>query len=243
MDDFLKLLHKSRPTIFPGVPTIFVAIINHPKISEYDLSSVRFCITGSAPMPVEILTQFEKMTGSVIVEGFGLSESSPVTHVNPIGGVRKPGSIGLPVPDTDARLVSLDLSEQDVPVGEEGELIVTGPQVMKGYWNMPDETTNVLRDGWLYTGDIAKMDEEGYFYIVDRKKDMVIAGGFNIYPREVEEVLYQHPKVMDAVIIGIPDPYRGETVKAYRGAKTRCGADGKGSPGLLQDQVGGLQNA
>lgn len=215
VDDFLKLLHKSRPTIFPGVPTIFVAIINHPKVSEYDLSSVRFCITGSAPMPVEVLTQFEKMTGSVIVEGFGLSESSPVTHVNPIGGVRKPGSIGLPVPDTDARLVSLDLSDQDVPVGEEGELIVTGPQVMKGYWNMPDETTNVLRDGWLYTGDIAKMDEEGYFYIVDRKKDMVIAGGFNIYPREVEEVLYQHPKVMDAVIIGIPDPYRGETVKAY----------------------------
>jgi long-chain acyl-CoA synthetase len=215
VDEFLKLLHKSRPTIFPGVPTIFVAIVNHPKITEYDLSSIRFCITGSAPMPVEILTQFEKMTGSVIVEGFGLSESSPVTHVNPIGGVRKPGSIGLPVSDTDARLVPLSLSDQDVPVGEEGELVIKGPQVMKGYWNMPDETTQVLRDGWLYTGDIAKMDEDGYFYIVDRKKDMVIAGGYNIYPREIEEVLYMHPKVMDAVIIGIPDPYRGETVKAF----------------------------
>jgi len=215
VDEFLKLLHKSKPTIFPGVPTIFVAIVNHPKIADYDLSSIRFCITGSAPMPVEILTQFEKMTGSVIVEGFGLSESSPVTHVNPIGGVRKPGSIGLPVSDTDARLVPLDLSEQEVPVGEEGELVVKGPQVMKGYWNMPDETNQVLRDGWLYTGDIAKMDEDGYFYIVDRKKDMVIAGGYNIYPREIEEVLYMHPKVMDAVIIGIPDPYRGETVKAF----------------------------
>lgn len=215
VDEFLKLLQKSKPTIFPGVPTIFVAIVNHPKIADYDLSSIRFCITGSAPMPVEILTQFEKMTGSVIVEGFGLSESSPVTHVNPIGGVRKPGSIGLPVSDTDARLVPLDLSEQEVPVGEEGELVVKGPQVMKGYWNMPDETNQVLRDGWLYTGDIAKMDEDGYFYIVDRKKDMVIAGGYNIYPREIEEVLYMHPKVMDAVIIGIPDPYRGETVKAF----------------------------
>jgi long-chain acyl-CoA synthetase len=215
VDEFLKLLHKSKPTIFPGVPTIFVAIVNHPKIADYDLSSIRFCITGSAPMPVEILTQFEKMTGSVIVEGFGLSESSPVTHVNPIGGVRKPGSIGLPVSDTDARLVPLDLSDHDVPVGEEGELVVKGPQVMKGYWNMPDETNQVLRDGWLYTGDIAKMDEDGYFYIVDRKKDMVIAGGYNIYPREIEEVLYMHPKVMDAVIIGIPDPYRGETVKAF----------------------------
>jgi long-chain acyl-CoA synthetase len=215
VDEFLKLLHKSRPTIFPGVPTIFVAIVNHPKIAEFDLSSIRFCITGSAPMPVEILTQFEKMTGSVIVEGFGLSESSPVTHVNPIGGVRKPGSIGLPVSDTDARLVPLDLGEQDVPVGEEGELVIKGPQVMKGYWNMPDETHQVLRDGWLYTGDIAKMDEDGYFYIVDRKKDMVIAGGYNIYPREIEEVLYMHPKVMDAVIIGIPDPYRGESVKAF----------------------------
>jgi long-chain acyl-CoA synthetase len=215
VDEFLKLLQKSKPTIFPGVPTIFVAIVNHPKIADYDLSSIRFCITGSAPMPVEILTQFEKMTGSVIVEGFGLSESSPVTHVNPIGGVRKPGSIGLPVSDTDARLVPLDLSDHDVPVGEEGELVVKGPQVMKGYWNMPDETNQVLRDGWLYTGDIAKMDEDGYFYIVDRKKDMVIAGGYNIYPREIEEVLYMHPKVMDAVIIGIPDPYRGEIVKAF----------------------------
>jgi long-chain acyl-CoA synthetase len=215
VDGFLKLLHKSRPTIFPGVPTIFLAIVNHPKISEYDLSSVRFCITGSAPMPLEILTKFETMTGSVIVEGFGLSESSPVTHVNPIDGVRKPGSIGLPVPDTDARVVQLDGSEQDVSVGEVGELIVRGPQVMKGYWNMPEETVHALRAGWLYTGDIAKMDEDGYFYIVDRKKDMVIAGGFNIYPREIEEVLYQHPKVLDAVVIGIPDPYRGETVKAF----------------------------
>jgi long-chain acyl-CoA synthetase len=197
------------------VPTIFIAIVNHPKIDQYDLSSIQFCITGSAPMPVEIIHRFEGLTGSVIVEGFGLSEASPVTHVNPVVGVRKPGSIGMPVPDTDAKVVHLELGSQEMPIGTEGELIVRGPQVMRGYWQMPQESAAILRDGWLYTGDIAKMDEDGYFYIVDRKKDMVIAGGYNIYPREIEEVLYEHPKIMDAVAIGVPDPYRGETVKAF----------------------------
>jgi long-chain acyl-CoA synthetase len=215
VNEFLKLLHKSRPSIFPGVPTIFIAIVNHPRIEQYDLSSIQFCITGSAPMPVEIIHRFEGLTGSVIVEGFGLSESSPVTHVNPVVGVRKPGSIGMPVPDTDAKVVHLDSGIEEMPIDTEGELIVRGPQVMRGYWQLPQESASALRDGWLYTGDIAKMDEDGYFYIVDRKKDMVIAGGYNIYPREIEEVLYEHPKVMDAVAIGVPDPYRGETVKAF----------------------------
>lgn len=213
--EFIKVLHKSKPTIFPGVPTIYVAIVNHPKIKQYDLSSIRFCITGSAPMPVEIIKQFEEMTGAAILEGYGLSEASPVTHVNPIEGVRKPGSIGIALPGTDYKIMDIETGTQELDLGEEGELVVRGPQVMKGYWNMPEETEATLRDGWLYTGDIGKMDEDGYVFIVDRKKDMIIAGGYNIYPREVDEILYEHPKILDAVTVGVPDPYRGETVKAF----------------------------
>jgi long-chain acyl-CoA synthetase len=212
---FLKILHKSKPTLFPGVPTLFIAIVNHPRIHSYDLSSIRYCITGSAPMPVEVLRKFEELTGSVIIEGYGLTESSPVTHANPLQGVRKVGSIGIPLPDTDARVVDMDLGAREMPAGEPGELIVKGPQVMKGYWKMDSETAIALRDGWLYTGDIATMDEAGYVFIVDRKKDMIIAGGYNVYPREIEEVLYEHPKVLDTVSIGVPHAYRGETVKVF----------------------------
>jgi len=215
IDAFLKTLHKTRPTLFPAVPTIFVAMINHPKIQSHDLSSLRFCITGSAPMPLEVLRKFEELTGSIVVEGYGLSEASPVTHCNPIAGARKSGSIGIPVPDTDCKIVDLAEGIHEQPLGEVGELVVRGPQVMSGYWRMPEETANYLREGWLYTGDIAKMDEEGYCFIVDRKKDMIIAGGYNIYPREIDEVLYEHPCILDAVAVGVPDPYRGETVKAF----------------------------
>ncbi len=215
IDQFLKILHKSKPTLFPGVPTLFIAIVHHPRIQSFDLSSIRYCITGSAPMPVEVLRKFEELTGSVIIEGFGLTESSPVTHANPLQGKRKIGSIGIPLPSTEARVVPLDLGADEIPPGEPGELVVRGPQVMKGYWKMGEETASALRDGWLYTGDIATIDQEGYTFIVDRKKDMIIAGGYNVYPREIDEVLYEHPKVMDAVSIGVPDPYRGETVKAF----------------------------
>jgi long-chain acyl-CoA synthetase len=215
LEQFLKVLHKSKPTLFPGVPTLFIAIVNHPRIQSFDLSSIRYCITGSAPMPVEVLRKFEELTGSIIIEGFGLTESSPVTHANPLKGQRKIGSIGIPLPSTEAKVVSLDLEGGEMPPGEHGELIVKGPQVMKGYWNMEHETAAAIRDGWLYTGDIATVDEAGYAFIVDRKKDMIIAGGYNVYPREIEEVLYEHPKVLDAVSIGVPDPYRGETVKAF----------------------------
>ncbi len=212
---FVKILAKTKPTVFPGVPTIYIAINTYPDIEKYDISSIRFCITGSAPMPVETIKRFEELTRCRIVEGYGLTEASPVTHVNPLQGVRKIGSIGIAISDTDCRIVDLDTGENDVPAGELGELIVKGPQVMKGYWKRPEETTRTLRNGWLYTGDIARMDEDGYVFIADRKKDMIIAGGFNIYPREIDEVLYQHPDIQEAVTVGVPDPYRGETVKVF----------------------------
>lgn len=215
IDEIMKTIRKARPTLFPGVPTIYAAINNHPKVESFDLSSIRICVTGSAPMPVESLRRFESLTGCVIIEGYGLSETSPVTHANPLGGVRKVGSIGIALPDTDCKIVDLELGTREVPMGEVGELVVRGPQVMSAYWKMPEETANALRDGWLYTGDIARMDEQGYVYIIDRKKDMIISGGYNIYPREVDEVLYEHPKVLDAVAVGIPDEYRGEIVKVF----------------------------
>jgi len=214
VNQVLKLIQRHRPHIFPGAPTMYVAILNHPKARELDLRSIQACISGAAPLPVEVQTAFEELTGGRLVEGYGLTEASPVTHANPVWGHRKVGSIGLPWPDTDCRIVNPETGE-DVPVGEPGELLIRGPQVMKGYWNKPEETAQALRDGWLWTGDIARMDEDGYFYIVDRKKDVIIAGGFNIYPREVEEVVYTHPAVKEATVVGVPDPYRGETVKAY----------------------------
>jgi len=215
LEDVLKTIDKQKPTLFPGVPTIYVAINNAPDLSKYDIKSIRICISGAAPLPVEVQQQFEKITGGRLVEGYGLSETSPVTHANPVYGKRKPGSIGLPMPDTEYKIVDVEVGDREIPVGEVGELCIKGPQVMEGYLNMPDENAQTIRNGWFYTGDIAKADEEGYTYIVDRKKDMVIAGGFNIYPRDIEEVLYTHPKIMEAAVAGINDPYRGETIKAY----------------------------
>jgi len=213
--EVVKLLAKYKVTLFPGAPTIYIAVINYKDVKKYDLTSIKACISGSAPLPVKVKEDFEKLTGAKLVEGYGLSEASPVTHCNPIYGLNKPGSIGIPFPDTDAKIVDLETGEKEMPVGEAGELIVKGPQIMKGYWNMPEETARVLRNGWLYTGDIARMDKDGYFYIVDRKKEMIIASGYNIYPREIEEVLYRHPKIKEAAVVGIPSGYRGETVKAY----------------------------
>jgi long-chain acyl-CoA synthetase len=189
--------------------------LNHPDIKKYDLSSIDSCISGSAPLPIEVQQRFEEVTGGKLVEGYGLTESSPVTHSNFLWDIpRVKGSIGVPWPDTDAAVFSLQTGER-LPFGEIGEMAVKGPQVMKGYWNRPEETEQSLRDGWLFTGDLGYMDEQGYFYVVDRKKDLIIAGGFNIYPREIEEVLYEHPEIQEAVAVGIPDPYRGETVKVF----------------------------
>jgi long-chain acyl-CoA synthetase len=214
-DELIGLIEKRKPTIFPGVPAIYTALMAHPKIDSFDLSSIRFCVTGSAPMPVEILRTFEQKTGSIIVEGYGLSECSPVTHANPIKGARKPGSIGLALPDTDCRIVDPENGAREMQTGEVGELIIRGPQMMKGYWKNAEATEEAVRDGWLFTGDLATMDDHGYVFIVDRKKDLVISAGYNIYPREIEEVLYEHPKVQDAAAIGVPDPRKGEVVKVF----------------------------
>ena len=211
----LKTIQKQRPTLFPGAPTIYIGLLNHPDLKKYDLSSIDSCLSGSAPLPIEVQEEFEAVTGGKLVEGYGLTESSPVTHSNFLWDrERVKGSIGVPWPNTEVRIVSMDTGEL-MPVGEIGEIIIKGPQVMKGYWNRPEATEETIQDGWLYTGDLGYMDDKGYFYVVDRKKDMIIAGGYNIYPREIEEVLYEHPDVLEAVAAGIPDPYRGETVKAY----------------------------
>jgi len=223
----LKLINKTKPSLFPGVPTMYIAILRHPKLAKYDLRSIRACLSGAAPLPNEVRRQFESATGGRLVEGYGLTEASPVTHCNPLNGVVKE-CIGIPFPDTDAKVVDADNSSKDLAQGEVGELAVRGPQVMKGYWNKPEETAMVLRDGWLLTGDLARMDTDGYFYIVDRKKDMILCSGYNVYPREVEEVLFMHPAIGEAAAIGVPDPYRGESVKAFvvlKAGKTATEAD------------------
>jgi long-chain acyl-CoA synthetase len=222
LKDVLENIKKYRPTIFPGVPTLYNALNNHPEVvaGKYDLSSIKACISGSAPLMRETKERFEALSGGKVFEGFGLSEAPTATHCNPLLGENRTGSIGLPLPDVDCKIISLDDGETELPVGEIGELVINGPQVMKGYHNMPTETANTLRtlkDGkvWLFTGDIAQMDEDGYFYIVDRKKELIKPGGFQVWPREVEEVVVTHPKVLECGVAGIPDPYRGETVKAW----------------------------
>ena len=215
-DQLLEAISKYKPTFAPLVPTMYIGILKHPKIDKTDISSIKGCFSGSAPLPVEVIKEFEAKTGATIVEGFGLTESCPVTHINPFAGSeRKIGSVGLPISDTMCRIVDIEDGETLMPVGESGELIMKGPQIMKGYLNQPEMTEKALRNGWLYTGDIAKMDEQGYFYIVDRKKDMIISGGFNVYPREIDEVYYDHPKVQEACTIGIPHEHRGESAKVY----------------------------
>jgi long-chain acyl-CoA synthetase len=215
-EPLLEAIAKFRPTFAPLVPTMYIGMLAHPNMKKTDMSCIKGAFSGSAPLPVEVIHEFEKITGATIVEGFGMTETSPVTHINPFaGGARKVGSVGVPVPDTEARIVDLEDGVTDMPVGERGELIVRGPQIMLGYKGKPEETANTLKDGWVYTGDIATMDEDGYFYIVDRKKDMIISGGYNVYPRDIDEVYYEHPKVQEACSIGIPDAKRGESAKLF----------------------------
>jgi len=222
LKDVLENIAKYKATIFPGVPAMYNGINNHPdvKAGKYELSSIKACISGSAALMRETKDQFEKLTGGKVFEGYGLSEAPTATHCNPLLGENKTGSIGMPLPNVEVKLISLDDGETELQQGEIGEVIIHGPQVMKGYHNMPTETANTLRtlkDGkvWLFTGDIARMDEDGYFYIVDRKKELIKPGGYQVWPREVEEALSAHPKVLEVGVAGIPDPYRGETVKAW----------------------------
>ena len=214
LPDVVKRIRKHRPTIFCGVPAMYNAINNYTGITSSDLSSIRLCVSGGAGLPSDVQARFEEMSGGKLVEGYGLSEASPLVSVNPIFGHRKNGTIGVPVSDTEVRVVDGDTGAT-LPQGEVGELSVSGPQVMQGYWNKAEETANVLQDGWLKTGDMAVMDEDGYFTIVDRKKDLILSAGMNIYSREVEEVLYQHPGVQDAAVVGVPSKVRGEVPKAF----------------------------
>ena len=214
----LKAIQKHKATVFCGAPTMYALLLAHPGLSRYDLKSVRFCISGSAPLPPDVQKKWMEMTGGVLVEGYGLTESSPVTHCNPLDRSMKTvkvGSIGLPWPDTDAKIMDMETGEKEMELGETGELVVKGPQVMKGYWKMSEESAAVLRDEWLYTGDIGKMDEDGYFYITDRKKDLIKYKGYSVYPREIEDVLYEHPAVKLCAVVGKPDPVAGEIPKAF----------------------------
>lgn len=214
----LNAIQKHKVTVFCGAPTMYAMLLAHPDLHKYNLTSVRFCISGSAPLPPEVQKKWMEKTGGVLVEGYGLTESSPVTHCNPLDRSMKTvrvGSIGLPWPDTDAKIVDIETGEKELKPGEVGEVVVKGPQVMKGYWKMPEETAMVLRDGWLYTGDIGRMDEDGYFYITDRKKDLIKYKGYSVYPREIEDVLYEHPAVKLCGVVGKPDPVAGEIPKAF----------------------------
>ena len=212
----LEISQEEKPTFFPGVPRLYVAINEFPDVQKFDLKSVKACVSGAAPLPQAVARRFAEVSdGAVLVEGYGLTECSPVTHVNPMDGRGRPGSIGLPIPDTDVRIISLDDPDKEMPQGEPGELCIKGPQVMLGYWRRPEETALAIRNGWFHTGDVAVMEPDGFFRIVDRLKDMVLVSGFNVYPNEVEDVLYHHPAISKCAVIGLPDDRTGERVKAF----------------------------
>ncbi|MEO8971919.1 MAG: long-chain fatty acid--CoA ligase [Ktedonobacteraceae bacterium] len=212
--EVVKTIHRYRPTLLPGIPTMYLAIMREVGANTDLVSSIKYCISGAAPLPAKVRMDFEKLTHGKLVEGYGLSEASPVTHCNPLNGDVRDGSIGLPLPNVEAAILNPQTGEL-LPVGTEGEIVVKGPNIMQGYWNRTEETNAIFLNGWMRTGDIGKMDAEGYFYVVDRAKDLIIASGFNVYPREVEEVLFNHPSVQEAAVIGMPDEYRGETVAAF----------------------------
>jgi long-chain acyl-CoA synthetase len=220
--EVLRTIHAHRVTILSGIPAMFMAINEFPGLDRYDLRSLRVCLSGAGPLRTDVRNRFERATGVKIAEGYGLTEASPVTHCNPVYGDRPHESIGLPFPDTDVRIVDEETGERDLPVGETGELLVRGPQVMRGYWNNRADTEAVLRDGWLHTGDLVRRDETGFFYLTDRKKDMIKSRGENVYPREVEEILLKHPAIRDAVVVGVPDAHLGEAVKAYLVLREGC---------------------
>ena len=227
LDDALKLIATAHPTIMPAVPTVLNAMLNHPKIKTFDLSSLKFVLSGGAPLPIEVKRSFEKLTGCTVVEAYGLSETSPGATFNPFEGPVKPGSIGQPLPGTIVSIRAVDDPSKELPLGQEGEICIKGPQVMKGYWNKPEETANAFHDGFFRTGDVGKMDDEGFIFITDRIKDMIICSGFKVFPRHLEEKIYEHPAVEEVTVIGIKDNYRGEAPKAF--IKLKAGASATGS--------------
>lgn len=241
LDKTLQAIHKKKPNYFPAVPAIYNAINNHPKLAQYNLRSLRFCMSGGAPLPVEVKKSFETNTGCVVVEGYGLTETTPVVCVNPVVGENKAGSIGMPLPGTIVEIINPEDKTTVMAAGERGELCVRGPQVMKGYWNKLEETNNVMHQGRLHTGDIALMDEEGYVYIVDRIKDMILVNGYNVYPRNVEEAIYLHPAIEECIVAGLPDSERGETVKAWLKLKTGQSLSEEGLRAFLADKLSPIE--
>ena len=239
--DTLKLIHKHRPDYFPAVPAIYNAIINDKHKGKYDLTSLKACISGGAPLPVEVKKRFEAVTGCVVVEGYGLTETSPVACVNPLKGENKPGSIGLPLPATDIAILDKEDKQTPVEQGAPGELCISGPQVMKGYWQRDEETAEALRDGRMHTGDVAEMDADGYIYIVDRIKDMIITNGYNVYPRHVEEAIYLHPAVEECIVAGLPDDKRGERVKAWVKLHANARLEAERLKGFLEDKISPIE--
>ena len=237
----MQVIHKKRPTIFPAVPTMFTAIMRYDQLERYDLSSINVCVSGGAPLPAEVNESYERITGCVIVEGYGLTETSPVVCINPVGGVHKTGSIGLPLPLTEVEIVSLADGRTLLGPGERGELCVKGPQVMRGYAGRPEETRQALAGGHLHTGDVAYRDADGYVFIVDRIKDVILAGGFNVYPRNVEEAIYLHPAVEECIVAGVPDPYRGQTVKAWIKLAPGQQLDEKSLRAFLEDKLSHIE--
>ncbi len=237
----LKTIHRKKPTTFAGVPTLFTAISGAKHLRRYDLTSIRSCISGGAPLPVEVKAQFEALTGCTLVEGYGLSETSPVVTCTPLEGLNKPGSVGLPVPGTVVEIVALDDPGRLMPIGERGEVVVRGPQVMLGYWGDPEATADVLKEGRLRTGDVGFLDQDGYLFLVDRIKDMIKAGGYNVYPRVIEEAIYQHPKVLECIVIGVPDPYRGQTIKAFIAPRPGAALDERELLAFLKDKLSPIE--
>jgi long-chain acyl-CoA synthetase len=238
LEAVMKDIPKKKPTLLPGVPTMYTAIANHPAAPTADLGSIKFCMSGGAPLPVEVKQRFEQMTGAKVFEGYGLTETSPVATCNPINGVNKPGSIGQPVPGTEILIYDREDPMKPMPLGEPGEICIKGPQVMAGYWGRPEATAEQLLDGRLRTGDVGYMDEDGYTFIIDRMKDLILCGGFNVYPRHVEEAIYQHPAVAEVTVIGVPDDYRGEAVKAFVKLKDGEGLDQAKLLEFLQPKLG-----
>ena len=240
LDQTLQTIQKKRPTYIPGVPTMYNAISSHPDIDQVDLTSIRFCISGGAPLPLEVRQTFERRAGCTLVEGYGLTEA-PVTHCNPFKGLRKAGSFGVPMPGTTIEILSIEDGETVLPPGERGEICVSGPQVMQGYWQRQEATDAVIRNGRLHTGDIGYIDEDGYGFIVDRLKELIICSGFNVYPRVVEEAIYEHPDVVEAAVCGVPDDYRGETVKAYVVRKGDADLDETKLIAFLKDRISPIE--